>query len=1197
MKKILLLAVLLPVLAIGQTETENYVKTITYKIPQPEIPTELADSVATVNITYLDGLGRPIQQTAGRQSPEAKDVITHIEYDSLGRAAREYLPYPSQQDNLVFDGSAKSATENFYATFRDSTSNPYNEKFFEASPLNRVLKQAAPGDAWVGSTDGSPDHTVKFDYQANGEQEVKRFVVTVTMDEPIYEPVITQEGYYPAATLYKTTTKDENWTEGYNHTTTEFRDKQGRIILKRTFGVSKQSEGYLTVAHDTYYVYDIYSNLTYVIPPLAEGTYVGKLDGLCYQYKYDTKNRLVAKKLPGKQWEYIVYDTLDRPVMTGPAYDPWGGSTVGWMFTKYDAFGRVAYTGWFPSNADQADWSARQHTLSGNLTAPFTGRSQSPVMLDGKYTNYVSTPGVTNFKLLTVNYYDDYDFHDGPGTPGSSVEGQPLLQNVRGLGTGSWIRILDNPTNVDGDKSVTLYDTKAKPVASYKENYLGGGTWAVTKFDSAGKIRFTRTAHKRDGNMSGVEYREDFSYTPQDRLLEHTHTIGSEPTELIAQHSMYDALGTLIEKRVGGHSNEGGYQAVDYAYNIRGWLTGINNVDDLGDDLFAFKINYDIVDDNLYDQVHPLFNGNISETYWRSSSDNIKRKYGYKYDALNRMREAIYQKPGTSNPVPGSYDEKVWYDMNGNITALYRTGFFDDDDYLLIDDLAYAYTANSNQLDKVTDLTNAHIGFNDDSNGTNDTGSDYRYDDNGNMAMDQNKHITDIIYNHLNLPVEIQMTNNRKIQYLYNAEGVKVKKSIIDVPGLYSASAQIEYLDGFQYKDSLLVFFPHAEGYVNVISQNESSRYYNYVFNYLDHLGNIRMSYAHDPKGGELEILEENHYYPFGLKHSNYNVTKREFEKYDEEELEIFEMDKNLYKYKYNGKEWQDELGLGWYDYHARNYDPAIGRWLNIDPLSEKGRRWSPYAYCFDNPVYFIDPDGMWGWPSWSDVKGGLKSLGQGALNYGNKAVTHLKNEAVGLKNAYANLASNPKATLKYAAQHSGPAILYNTVVGQVEKPIKMLKKAAGGDVNGALQDYGEHLAEGVVALATMGGVKGKPAVATAESAGESMLSKLQTTATEASATVGEGKGAVHGTKVHSEFGKLASEIEGITTEVSYKDGQVVPYGTKGSVRADAVEGDINAPTNIYDLKTGGAKLTDKNVSKYNEHVPGSPPVQEVRGQ
>ena len=427
-------------------------------------------------------------------------------------------------------------------------------------------------------------------------------------------------------------------------------------------------------------------------------------------------------------------------------------------------------------------------------------------------------------------------------------------------------------------------------------------------------------------------------------------------------------------------------QKVDYGYNIRGWLKKINNTDELANstdpvDLFAFKINYDDVEDDLGGQIKKLYNGNISETFWRTASDNTPRKYGYQYDNLNRLTYAIYQKPGMPQTVTNSYNESMQYDKNGNITGLQRNGALDAQGQTIqIDDLIYKYFDNSNQLFTVTDAESNPNGFTDDSTDgdPNNDGQDYYYDANGNMIEDDNKSIDYIQYNHLNLPTEIGISNSDvgTIFYIYDANGKEVQKEVDD--DTLGTGNVTDYLDGFQYKDDILQFFPTAEGYVNcnaptltpvtladgsIIQEmvDDIGPTYSYVYNYLDHLGNIRLSYSQDPQTGALRIIEENHYYPFGLKHTNYNSDKNMYTK----EMQVLKIKplpplfKTSYDFKYGGKELQEELGLNNYDFGARNYDPAIGRWMNIDPLAETSRRFSPYTYALNNPVFFIDPDGM----------------------------------------------------------------------------------------------------------------------------------------------------------------------------------------------------------------------------------------------
>jgi RHS repeat-associated protein len=289
------------------------------------------------------------------------------------------------------------------------------------------------------------------------------------------------------------------------------------------------------------------------------------------------------------------------------------------------------------------------------------------------------------------------------------------------------------------------------------------------------------------------------------------------------------------------------------------------------------------------------------------------------------------------------------YDLNGNITNLKRSQgvLAGSPTAMTIDDLSYDYTGYGNALKTVTDLSGQYNGYPDTS------GNTIGYDLNGNMKNQVDKGILNIDYNFLNLPKAIKFNEwyiirnpttgtdeerNIRAAYIYRADGTKLRKSYTTYFSKGSAERTVitDYLDGFQYTVNhigtvSLEFVPTSEGYFNFKNNK-------YIYNYADHLGNIRLSYFNN--GSSTEVLEENNYYPFGLKHDDYNVISGN----------------PSYTYKYNGKELQMETGM--YDYGARFYMPDIGRWGVVDPLAEKYTRMSPYTYVGNNPARFVDYDG-----------------------------------------------------------------------------------------------------------------------------------------------------------------------------------------------------------------------------------------------
>lgn len=1027
MKKYFLILFLFGTLAIfSQSSDRNYIQSTNIKVPVnlitggftivhgelvllPDHLPAIANDDKKVDITYYDGLGRPIQHIAHRQSNAGNDIITHMEYEEkIGRQKKNFLPYPNSAPSLDYNDltTLSSDLNNFYSGYNGGTTNPYSEKEFESSPLDKVFKQAAPGNDWV--LGGGKE--IKFDYSTNVTNEVKLFKNSIIWDtsKNIYIPSIIDMGYYSSNLLYKTITKDENWTSGLDHTTEEFKNKEGQVVLKKTY-----NDG---VAHETYYVYDQYGNLSYVIPPLANAN-VTNLDGLCYQYKYDNRNRLVEKKLPGKQWEFIVYDKLDRPVATGPTYDPYGTGNTGWLITEYDVLGRVIKTGWKQAAVDANTRFTNQNSIN-NSSNPFI---------------------LTISDILSENFYDDYNFAGAPSSIPTTLADSnlPIAQNVKGLQTGTWVKILD-ATNLNlSETTYTLYDEKFRPVRVHYTNYLGGYTEVDTNLDWVGKTLYTITRHKYNSIESEIVVKDTYEYTNQDRLALHKQQINTMPEQLITSNT-YDELGQLISKKVGDEmSATSALQKIDFTYNIRGWLTNINDINDIvtENDLFAFKISYNNpVDSN----VEALYNGNISETFWKSNSDNMERKYDYQYDALNRLVRGNYDK---ENYGFNSYLEELTYDKNGNILTLFRNGNMDTDGMQYeneIDNLTYTYdTQDKNRLVKVFDTSNSPQGFKDDSNGLSDPVNDYSYDDNGNMIEDTNKGITNITYNHLNLPVEITFGTAGKITYLYDASGIKIEKNTQDYIG--NDSAITRYMSGgFQYENNRLQFFPHAEGYVKAVEVGMIfgggvAYDYNYVFNYTDHLGNIRLSYGLDPSLGSLKVIEENHYYPFGLKHTRYNSDQLLFMKSSSGSTVLRRPAPTrsvvpTYKYKYQGQERQDELGLNWDSFKWRNYDYAIGRFMNIDPLAPDFPQWSPYVFSGNlvtiskelegmEPEFLINSNGK--------LTSGVVTLMNAAYGY---STSSLKN-STWIINTDSRVRAWDKLTGHPAASVKGTQVMYSSKV------------------------------------------------------------------------------------------------------------------------------------------------------------------------
>ena len=939
MKKIITITTIFSFLLLGLKDTIaqeniNYIVEKVYTEGTTVPTTGINDK--SISVSYFDGLGRPIQSVQVGASPNGKDLIQHIAYDDLGRESKKFLPYVSNYAGGFYRDNAAAEQEAFYASSTvpeniADDNNPWADIVFEESPLNRVLEQGAPGTAWQTNRSDA-DHAVHFAYQTNAF-EVKLFEVDLSNN-------LLVNGIYTSATLYKTGTRDENEIWSY-----EYKDLLGQVVMKVTepTGLNLQ----------TYYVYDDFGLLRYVVPPKAVkeiGTQsTGQVDqniinNLCYYYEYDGRKRMSMKKLPGAEAVYMVYDKRDRLVLTQDGNlraDEYGNLLNKWMFTKYDVLNRPFLTGIY-YNADSVGQAAMQNLVTAEMSTVFTETYNGSINNHG-YSND-AFPQNNIDEILTVTYYDNYAFDKNPiGSFDNVREYAESINNddykvsdinyaVKGLVTGTLTKVLGTTDHYL--LSVNLYDDKYRVIRTYQENYLGGDDVQLTKYDFIGNVLKTKQIHVKESGSTPVIINQQFEYDHANRLKQVYHQIeGNGDPVLIAEFG-YNEIGQVIKKKLNENVDGSFLQEVDYEYNIRGWLTKINDPIELqktGEpkDMFAMQLHYNDVLPTVNNTGDEQYNGNIAAIKWNTPEFGVKA-YGYGYDNTNRIERAKFAAGTALNADVNKYSvDSITYDANGNILTLGRHNTATS----YIDKLTMTY--DGNRLKKADDGGDLVLGFVD----IVDEETEYHYDFNGNMDIDENKGFA-FAYNYLNLPKEI-VGGNDTVRYIYDATGAKISKELVQG----GAISYTDYVGNFVYKDGDLDYISTDEGRIT----QPTAGTFQYEYFLKDHLGNTRTVFADGNGDGVLadnEVLQETHYYPFGMSIGDLAIDRGADN-----------------KYKFGGKELQDDqlngISLALYDFHARFYDPANPTFLSIDPKAEERYFLSPYNYCSLNPINRIDPDGM----------------------------------------------------------------------------------------------------------------------------------------------------------------------------------------------------------------------------------------------
>ena len=918
-----------------------------------------SDKSLVTTTVWLDDFGREESVHLLDASPRGMALASLTEYDPYGLVTRRWLPAVVSRKKIASSGGVTvigythSTPEELK---KSSTANngedkfPFYETVREDSPLARSLEAHGPGEAWRAA-----GRHVSTSYLSDTGAEprlacLRPFVIGAADDTTL---VIRGDGLRADGSLKVVSVTDEDGWE-----TLTFTDALGRNVLTRRVVTGENG---VTSFIDTHSIYDGMGNLIAVLPPalserLSSGQPLGTAEVRQYAflYRYDAHDRLCAVKEPGKDWVLTVYDDADRPVFIQDGVQRQRGEST---FILHDIHGRECVTGVCRRNV------ALGEELRGVIVAQYAGK-------DGPLDGYScgSVDGLSP-RVMTASYYDGYEFVDDlpTGLPDSSALYGVRLPSLTGRKVGTCRHVL-------------------------AENVGTARVWALSRYDSRGRVSHTETAYPDGcGCIEDVErdflgrptrvlrlHRKDtvtmkeevvHTYDKFGRLISSTHSLdGSEPT--LVERNSYDALGRLVTKERGMSED----LTTTYGYNVRSWLTSVDGK------LFQERLHYEDLRSGSLPDDRRRYGGGLSSIEWLAGSDSGMRSYDFDYDGLGRLLSAGYGEKGKALT---GYGTKYTYDISGNLLTLLREGDVTPTAKGIVDNLTLTY--DGCRLVSVSDAAKVPTvqGSADFRDGAS-LPVEYTYDRNGNVTSDLNRGVVSATYSPAGQPaVTISADVRETLASL--PDGTRLSREVRKADGTVKLT---EYRDNLVYEDGKLKYVLFEGGIVSIYG-----KWREYAFFMKDHLGSVRV--VADRNGKALQV---SHYYPYGLEFATTRMASvRDFKPGGAvignlsagsdvvsgegsasgggsavnggigigggTTIGVIDLPAvaalKTQPYRFLGNELQPDIIPGLHDFHARRYDPALGRFLSADPLAANSPGFTPYGYCLGDPEALVDPDGL----------------------------------------------------------------------------------------------------------------------------------------------------------------------------------------------------------------------------------------------